>query len=690
LHSAFQDRYSQQKLSELEAQSKWKLRFVTLGLGVRGNIGIPHILSFAPSAKTQFTFQLKNKKPGHDKPPFETELTNWAPRQFSMKKAALPSNWYQLPEELPKEQQNSFYLNQAFGNPFLPPGTDTEDLIRETFSAVQGSLEESLVPGMNFGKGSGWGSESNSDIPGDFRDPGTKPSPPSSPQKINEKEWRWVTFGTGFGVSLTGLFGVTYMGADSSILATWIRKGETPPDRTANNERGGDPSNGDPDEFNIQVHSENSPNQLWLQLEKPYRAALATRRISNPTQLQNQLRNVGEEFLRVSQVLEQVDIGRAWYVNAYILTVSISGSGQVTPATGVGGVVTLTFTWKRPPHKIHKSFISNASKDYRLIAQVPNYANNLRNFVRGLSEDISEVLTHYQQTYPGNVKNRFEPRRVVVGLGISAKGDVGIAHLGSTLSGHLSLLKRSAAQTPAPKRDSSNQMHLTSKNNQLFYFNKNPSQNTLDFANRHGILFDLLDSNGTFLFDLHRQAFRGGLAHALRLENYFAEKAAELGNKEWSINDLTAAFTLSVGGAFAIVAVGGTESIAITFSREPVYKNQFTLDGIPSSKSLPPSHFKYPLSEPIPQAIPKPLLANYLENKILDIQQALGDSTLLYREESSRTSWDSSPEYFKKDNSSDKYKLFLFNLTLAPGITFGYHSFLGITLSPILSFSWLK
>jgi hypothetical protein len=232
------------------------------------------------------------------------------------------------------------------------------------------------------------------------------------------------------------------------------------------------------------------------------------------------------------------------------------------------------------------------------------------------------------------------------------------------MSGHLSLLKRSA--NPLPPKGKAHLAQYSSKP-QLFYFNRDPDAQTLQYAQNHGISFNFLNTEDTFLFELHRNAFRGGLGYALKMENYFAEKAADLENEEWSISDLTASFTLSVGGGFAIATVAGTESVAITFSREPVYKSRFQnyLTSTPVSTLATPST----ANQPPPK---NALLGTYLENKILDMQEVLAQ-----------------PEPPGLENSA-AYKLFIFNLTLAPGITFGYQGFLGVTLSPFISFSWLK
>jgi hypothetical protein len=277
----------------------------------------------------------------------------------------------------------------------------------------------------------------------------------------------------------------------------------------------------------LQVGPESTPGDIERDLEPSVQALLATGTIKGETNLRRNLLAAAQDFQNTTILLASVKPKGQWWVSRFRLDFVVDVSGNVTPAVGIGAEARVRFEW----HRLRpKASPAPTPKTLVAFSRTPGLAENLVGFAGNLADDLSEIADGSAVSAKG-----FRAYTYRVGLGISAKGNVGVAKAAGTLTGHLYFSRDVTKPVVHPK----------------------PSEG--------GATMNLIsDAGPQNVIPIDRQAFRRGLRKALRIGRFFARHADKARGK-WKIHELRTAFDLSFGGKTGVVTVGGVAATEISF-----------------------------------------------------------------------------------------------------------------------------
>jgi len=370
------------------------------------------------------------------------------------------------------------------------------------------------------------------------------PSPAKKPS--DWVPWRLKAVSTDLAVSASGLIGVLGFKGTPSVSVYWAKR-----------ESHSHLSNLDDDpEFPVFRFNETpGPRGKKAQLEVIHRTVLASGRVKNTKELRGNLERAVNQFQDLSVAAKSASADGAWYLGFLRMDLEISASGRVKWGS-VGGAVKIRLEW-------HHAQATAGTPSAPRAPEVPVKFNptqkNLRALVGSLCEDLASASNNPM------VAN-YQARMFVVGLGIGASGNVGVAKASASAIGYMHFFYSPTSRRPS--RFIGDDTERPSKD-PFYLIDHDPSAETLRFAKSNGI--ETVPSNqfvegGATAFKLDRQAFRIGLRKAFQIGKYFAEQADKTKNDEWAINIIRPAFALSVSGDVGLAKLTGQVSALIQFN----------------------------------------------------------------------------------------------------------------------------
>ncbi len=342
----------------------------------------------------------------------------------------------------------------------------------------------------------------------------TLPAPAKTP-------WKLAAVMTDLSISASGWLGFLVQKGTPSVTTVWRKQypAKHAPDAVfSETESAAD----------LVVGPETTSVDIERDLEPSVRALVSTGGVRNETNLRRNLLSAAADFQNVTTLLSTVNPKGQWWVSRFRLDFAVDVSGNVTPAVTLGAEAKVRFEWHRlrakRPTPAAQALARNA------FAGRPGLAENLVAFADHLGNDLSEIADGSSVKAKG-----FRAYGYRVGLGITAKGNVGVAKAVGTLTGHLYFARDVSKPVVHPKPTEGGEMLLVTNEN--------------DFGK------------------IDRRAFRKGLRKALRIGRFFARHADQARGK-WKIHELRTGFDLSLGGKTGIVTVGGVASTEISFYNE--------------------------------------------------------------------------------------------------------------------------
>lgn len=411
--------------------------------------------------------------------------------------AALPTTWVTLPEN---DKSSSASTDTKTKPLESEPSEEANQKIRATLRA-------------------------HTDALGDIS---ANPAPARTDSK-NRTPWHLDGVIADFALTADGIFGALLGEGQAAVKLTW-QKQSTQTGKAARSTL-------------VKVTSNTTPAELSRQIEPTVRAALASGSVKNEAALRSNLNRQALDFLTVSRMLSRVPSFGAWTLNGYRLILTFDASGQVTPLASLGGTGVIMLNWEKPDTAAEQSNAPSSERERRIL--------------QGITEIAQVVEPALTLDTTGN-QNGLVIDELHLGVGISAAGDIGIAHADTQVFGKL-LFTRSVS---AAMQDA--QFEIP-QDTSLNLISQGGSSSNLEYAVNEGIVSTHQPDGRGVIYRISAGRFRKGLGHALRMASYFADRAREVNLSTWPLTEIEAGFTTSISGQLRLVTVGGSAQVEVDY-----------------------------------------------------------------------------------------------------------------------------
>lgn len=332
--------------------------------------------------------------------------------------------------------------------------------------------------------------------------------------------WRLAAVMTELSVSASGWLGFLVQKGTPSVTTVWRRQQPVPVAGAAS-------FDADEESEGTSLRPEMTRAEVENALEPAVRALLASGAIRGEANLRHGLQIAAEDFQNSVALLSATTSKGQWWISRFRLDVAVDASGNVSPAVTLGAEAKVRFEW----HRLQEKKVEAPAPSPRFaFTSGTGLGESLATFATNLADDLSEIADDEATSVKG-----FRAYGYRVGLGITKKGNVGVAKASGALTGHL-------------------------------YFSrdvKKPVVRPKPLAAGDSILL-VDDAKEDRTRKVERRVFRKGLKKALRIGRFFARRASKNRGK-WRIYELRTGFELSYGGKTGIAKVNGLAATEIAF-----------------------------------------------------------------------------------------------------------------------------
>jgi hypothetical protein len=337
---------------------------------------------------------------------------------------------------------------------------------------------------------------------------------PTFTQPVNEMGWRLVALAFDLGLSAEGKVGTLTLKGSPGVQVYW-RKKESDVKKAAFFEAPAD------DALNMELNDEMPMSEIERQVSVVAKTALSTAKIKNQNlfqeELQSLVRGIHQQFggLGVNQQGE-------WEVGSYRFDISAEASGKIHLFSSAGAALRIRLEW----HKTKKAaFINVADPILR------DRREQIANLLAALTADLS-ALTE-------NEGADFAAKSMRIGLGLSAKGEIGVtkSSLGAIVHVGFKRVQKNAGFT----------------------------QTSATLAQ-----IPIIDSGAGFidLSHIDREKYRKGLRRAAGLGKFFMRPTSPDSKKTWKLHTIKVQYDMSLSGDIGVVTAGALVSSEIAYENK--------------------------------------------------------------------------------------------------------------------------
>jgi hypothetical protein len=349
----------------------------------------------------------------------------------------------------------------------------------------------------------------------------------SKPGPADWVPWRLAYFATDLSVSLSGWVGALVNKGTPTVTLYWRKQGPKPasPGAFAADSSG----------ETARITSASTPVDLVRELEPAIRSALASGRIRDESRFRENLLAAAGEFRDATSRLEGIGKGE-WWVSRLRADLSVDASGKLGPVTTLGGEAKIRLEWHRlmrNPSEAPKPAASLRAPS--TFFGTARFGEGLVDLASGLAEDLDATVD------PRIEKRGFKAYSYRIGIGVSKKGDVGVAQATTTLFAHLYFSRDVAKPVVRPSAAFAPPLR---------------SPATVKLVADGG-------EDGVVLID--RGRFRKGLHKALRIGRFFAKRAERAHAGKWKVYDLRTGFEISLAGKTGTARVNALGAADFSF-----------------------------------------------------------------------------------------------------------------------------
>lgn len=373
--------------------------------------------------------------------------------------------------------------------------------------------------------------------------------------------WRLVAFVGEIAVSAQGLIGALTAKGTPAVIIQWQKRENfiaTPKPQSEISEN------------TVLLGDNLSEQEIENELEPTVQAVLSTGRVKNEKQFRSSFYAFAKNFHNTLNSVSNSDDG-VWNVERFRLDLSVSESGHVGVSFGtLGFEVRVRLEWfKRPDKKFlprSSTSLANFSRN-NLSEDQRKFSGGLAKLITTLSQDLNAIST--SETSP--LGSSFEATSYRVGVGLSAKGDVGIGKGSAKIVGHIYYKK-------APPSNGKSRSTITGKvkttlprvetDDSVLFITDTPNPAVLSFAKNKKIDFESANTDqNEAVFKVNRVQFRKGLEKSFKLARFFVKNAEkkDAQTKRWGISKVKAEFEMSITGDVGTTTLTGLTTSQIEF-----------------------------------------------------------------------------------------------------------------------------
>jgi hypothetical protein len=307
----------------------------------------------------------------------------------------------------------------------------------------------------------------------------------------------------------------------------------------------------------IVLQADSTPAQIMSQLEPAIRAAVVTKKLKDTPEMRQNLLQAAREFQTIASAIPQNNDDLPWWVSRFRLDIMIDAAGRAEPIGLAGGEVRFRFEWF---HIQCKKLCAAPSVPLTFAQQ--NFRSHLKNFIQSTALDLDAAFSAHDE-------HSFKAHQMRMGIGISAKGNIGVVKGAATVVGQIYFTRDIKRPQVRPRTQSLE----IAEEEPLFIIEKHPTQEHLHWAKTNGVQFETASNSLGLGFEeavykVDRKVFRKGLKRAAKINQFFARRAARLKSRAWKIFELRTAFDASIGGQLDLVTLAGSTTAQISMFNE--------------------------------------------------------------------------------------------------------------------------
>lgn len=344
--------------------------------------------------------------------------------------------------------------------------------------------------------------------------------------------WHMEYLLTDLSVSASGLLGSLVMKGSPSVTFIWRKQ-----------KPAAIPLDVKVDAADVSMTNATTHEEMAMQIEPAVRMAVASGRVKNETKLRSSLLSAANDFQALAASVGE-NPGHDWWVSRLRLDLTLDATGAVTPVIGVGGDIRFRFEW----HRIMKANASTGAPKTKLLGVAPS---DLREFISATAEDLS-VLSDTNPKPDG-----FKAYSYRVGLGVSAKGDIGVVKSTASLMGQV-YFSRDVAK---PKVHNLSAEVLPDTINVIEDASA-AAETHARYASENAIATERVGNQ--IVYKVDRKKIRKGLARAAKMGILFGKHAGSA-KGHWKVFELRTALDLSITGKVGLTELSGLATSEINF-----------------------------------------------------------------------------------------------------------------------------
>jgi len=366
--------------------------------------------------------------------------------------------------------------------------------------------------------------------------------------------WRFAFFASDLTLSASGLIGILGFKGSPSITVYWMKK-EAQAKEQLIEETKVSLSESSKDAPSFFIDEKASKKQVEKQVDSIHRTVIANGRVKDTKGLRSELTKTVDRFHEMTKVVSASPSHVEWYPSRLRLDVQVSATGRVKWGT-VGGDVKVRLEWYRIQGPAHRTAPLASMK-------LNNTQSGLRDLIGAVSEDLVAATAMVPAPH-------FTAKDFNIGLGITAKGDVGIAKGSASAFGYVYFTHAKKAKTRPGFVENivANQYDKAS----WYLIDSQPNPAHEEFARKNGIEVVKVEQFGNSataaMYKINREHFRTGLRRAFGIGNYFSAQAAKVKTGDWNIKSVKPGFAISIGGDVGLVSLTGSVSATISFDNQ--------------------------------------------------------------------------------------------------------------------------
>ncbi len=362
--------------------------------------------------------------------------------------------------------------------------------------------------------------------------------------------WRAEYFMTDLSITASGLAGVLSLKGTATNRLFWRRQG--PSEKKALDfelQTDEDFANQEPV---IMVQEDASANVMVKQLEPAIHAAVTTGKIKDTPELRKNMLQAAQEFQAIASAIPSTNEELPWWVSRFRLDFTVDAAGRVEPVGMVGGEARFRFEWHRI-RRTQKTLLPMAAMTERQL----RIRKSLQDFVTATATDLEDA-------FGGHSKSGFQAHQMRMGIGITVKGNIGVVKGAAGVVGQIYFTRH----VERPKLRPPTTQYATVEPT-IFVIERNPSQDTLNFAVKNNISLETNSVSGGSIFEeavykLDRKVFRKGIMKAAKISKFFADRVHKVKPGAWKVYELRTAFDASISGGLDVVTLVGSVTAQIS------------------------------------------------------------------------------------------------------------------------------